>query len=58
LAFLTLPVLLLVPCHSQKKEAQTPEFKVPVDVIVVSATVTDKNGESVLGLTAGRFQGL
>jgi VWFA-related protein len=53
-----LPFLLLLtlPCYAQKKEPQQPEFKVPVDVIVVNATVTDKNGNPVPGLTVDDFK--
>ncbi len=52
-------VLLLLPCCfalTQKKENQEPDFKVPVDVIVVSAVVTDREGEPVLGLAVDDFK--
>jgi VWFA-related protein len=38
-----------------KTEPSQPVFKIPVDVVVVSATVTDQKGEPVLGLTVDDF---
>jgi VWFA-related protein len=57
---LFLPALLLLPggtVRTQKRERQQPpEFKVPVDVIIVSASVMDQKGEPVLGLTVDDFK--
>ena len=57
---LFLPALLLLPggtVLTQKRESQQPpEFKVPVDVIIVSASVMDQKGEPVLGLTVDDFK--
>ncbi len=35
---------------------QNPDFQVPVDVVVVSASVTDRSGKPVLGLTMDDFK--
>jgi VWFA-related protein len=55
-----LPLLLLLPggtVLTQKREGQQPpEFKIPVDVIIVSASVMDQKGEPVLGLTVDDFK--
>jgi VWFA-related protein len=58
-------LLLLFPCAflpSQGKKAQEspekkqPTFRVPVDVVVVNAAVTDKNGNPITDLTRGDFK--
>ena len=62
---LLLLLVPLCPAHTQDKKPgqketktdQTPfAFKVPVDVIVVNATVTDAKGKPVLDLTADDFK--
>src|SRR5512136_134034 len=62
---LLLLLLPLCPAHTQdkkpgQKETKTGQapfaFKVPVDVVVVNATVTDAKGKPVLDLTADDFK--
>src|SRR5512140_865790 len=64
-AFLASLLLLSALSPGQSRQAppgkpaadeQKPDFQVPVDVVVVSASVTDRSGKAVLGLTRDDFK--